>query len=649
MASLNEILKIAGNLENAETMARDMVRKDQQFMLDLELILSARGKFDESRKIINYLSEQFPDDNRIAFNRAWHELYSGDLQKGIELLDRGRPIEVFGSKPLIGKPMWDGKEAKDKTILLRSEGGLGDEIINVRFATDIAKKVGTVIVSCDKSLVTLFSRVSGVSQVVSHEQLKPDMYDAWVPAMSAARICGHTFKTLPSEKYIEALSEKIEAWSKEVTAEKGIMKIGIRWSGNPDFEHERFRRFPAELMLNLQNIPNVKLFSLQRDSDLKNLPSTIIDLGPKLATWEDTAAAIANLDLVITSCTSVAHLAGAMGKKTWVITPIMPYYLWAMPGTKSPWYKSVTLFRQKDERDWNAPFDEIRATLLAGISSSMMSQMNIASQKPINQKKTLHFVAGLPRAGSTMLISLLAQNPSIYGAPVSGLCGIINGVNANWDKIEFHREVPHEAAKISTLRAMLDNYHNETDRPIVLDKDRHWVRYIALLEKLLERPVKIIVPVRPVTEILSSFEVLRQKNPLSFTAVDEQLAERSTLASRCEYFMVDSGPVGSCYNYIRDAVISGFQDRLLFIDYNKFIMNPERDIKRIYDFLELPYFIHDLKNIPQLIQPDDSVWRYPGLHTVRSEVQRTSPEPIQVLGAELVGRYSRVEPWEQWT
>jgi sulfotransferase len=113
--------------------------------------------------------------------------------------------------------------------------------------------------------------------------------------------------------------------------------------------------------------------------------------------------------------------------------------------------------------------------------------------------------------------------------------------------------------------------------------------------------------------------------------------------------MVDSGPVGSCYNYIRDAVISGFQDRLLFIDYNKFIMNPERDIKRIYDFLELPYFIHDLKNIPQLIQPDDSVWRYPGLHTVRSEVQRTSPEPIQVLGAELVGRYSRVEPWEQWT
>jgi sulfotransferase len=387
------------------------------------------------------------------------------------------------------------------------------------------------------------------------------------------------------------------------------------------------------------------------------LPPEIVDLSGLMNTWEDTAGVISNLDLVITSCTSVAHMAAAMGKETWVIVPIMPYYLWALPGDTSPWYKSVKIFRQTTDKNWHEPFQKVKQALDTKIkhnSTIPVRNTMIEPNKPMNlirntPQKTLHFVAGLPRSGSTMLISLLAQNPTIFGAPVSGLAGIINGVNSNWDKIEFHKEVPNEAAKINTLRAILDNYHAATDRPIVIDKERHWVRYITLIEKILERPVKIIVPVRPVAEILTSFEVLRQKNPLTYTMVDEALGEKSTLATRCEYFMNESGPVGSCYNYTRDAVISGFKDRLLFIDYNKCIQNPERDLKRIYEFLNLPTFKHDLSSIKQQVVSDDSVWRYPGLHTVRPSVNKISADPMVILGPELVARYTRVEPWESWT
>jgi sulfotransferase len=267
----------------------------------------------------------------------------------------------------------------------------------------------------------------------------------------------------------------------------------------------------------------------------------------------------------------------------------------------------------------------------------------------IPQEKTVHFVAGLPRSGSTVLISLLAQNPRIHGAPVSGLCGIVNGLFMNWDKIEFHREVPNEAAKRSVLKALFNAYYADIERPIVLDKERSWVVHIALLEEVLGRKVKMIIPVRPVVEILASFETLRQKNPLTYTAADEQLGASSTLETRCNYFMNATGPIGSVYNWTKDAVTSGYLDRMLFVDYNKLMTNPQKQLERIYEFLEEPLFNHDLSRIQQLVQSDDSVWRFPGLHDVRSVLARTSPDPIKTLGADLYMTYTRSEPWEQWT
>jgi sulfotransferase len=195
---------------------------------------------------------------------------------------------------------------------------------------------------------------------------------------------------------------------------------------------------------------------------------------------------------------------------------------------------------------------------------------------------------------------------------------------------------------------MLDAYHTETDRPIILDKERSWVMHIALLEEILGRKIKMIVPVRPVVEILASFESLRQRNPLTYTMADEHLGAHSTLETRCDYFMNATGPIGSVYNWIKDAVTSGYLDRMLFVDYNKLMAHPEKQLERIYTFLEEPAFAHNLGHIDQLVHGDDSVWRFPGLHDVRPVLQKQSPDPIKTLGADLYMRYTRSEPWEQW-
>jgi ADP-heptose:LPS heptosyltransferase len=142
-------------------------------------------------------------------------------------------------------------------------------------------------------------------------------------------------------------------------------KIGIRWGGNPKFEHQQFRIFPPKKLINIYKNQQFKFFSLQRDNDLVELPEEITDLQHILISWEDTIACIANLDLVITSCTSIAHLSAAMGKETWVIVPILPYHTWTYGTDYSPWYqKSTKIFRQTKFGEWDETFEKLEKELL---------------------------------------------------------------------------------------------------------------------------------------------------------------------------------------------------------------------------------------------------------------------------------------------
>ncbi len=322
--------------------------------LDAALHASINGHQDVSE---NILREQPQDDPRVLFNLGWHEMRHGNLSESLRLMDAGRFINCFGL-PRIKGPIWRDEPLKGKTLLFRSEGGYGDQIINFRFAKDFIKKGARVVVSCSAELKPLFSRHGFIC--IDTEVVERVHYDYWVPAMSAAHILGYEMNILSGAPYLTAQPRKL-------FAKQASLKVGIRWAGSPEFEHQQHRVFPPEPLINLHSIQNVTLYSLQRDDNLiDGLP--FADLRDQLKTWEDAASIIAGLDLVITSCTSIAHLAGALGIETWVIVPVLPYYTWAVPGDKSAWYDSVKLFRQTKYGEWDDTLANVQVALKEKVS-----------------------------------------------------------------------------------------------------------------------------------------------------------------------------------------------------------------------------------------------------------------------------------------
>jgi hypothetical protein len=318
--------------------------------LDLQLAAGLIGNFKEGLRLTEKLEQEEPWNNRAAFNRGWYKMYQGKLLEGENLLYRGRIEEVFGNgTPSSPMPMWDGKSKG--TVLLNLEGGLGDQIHGVRYARDIAKISGSVIVACSGQLATLFRDIEGVVAVIQHDVTYGVVHDFWAPSMSTIPLLGYEYKDISGKPYIN---------KPLVEPHKGL-RIGLRWQGNPQFEHEQHRIFPPAKLFDALDDTDAEFISLQRDEGSKYKPYWVKEV--PLGHWEETRLAAASCDLVITSCTSVAHLCGSMGIPTWVVVPILPYYLWAPPGNTTVWYDSVKLYRQEVFGDWSAPFEQIKLDL----------------------------------------------------------------------------------------------------------------------------------------------------------------------------------------------------------------------------------------------------------------------------------------------
>jgi hypothetical protein len=325
--------------------------------LDLALSACLNGQPDVSEDILRAYPDQ--DDARVIYNLGWHEMRHGNLKLGLQKMDAGRFISVFGL-PRIPGEIWKDQDLQGKTLLFRCENGFGDQIMNFRFAKNFQKKGARVVVSCAPELMALFSRHGFVC--IDNGATPYVHYDYWVPAMSAAHMLGYDTHNFPGESYLTADPRALYSTSNS-------FRVGIRWAGNPKFEHEQHRRFDPTPLIDLHKIPGVTLYSLQRDDNLiDGLP--FADLRDQMKTFEDTAGILQGLDLVITSCTSIAHLSAALGKETWVIVPVMPYYAWAEPKQTTAWYRSAKIFRQEKYGDWTAPLLQISEELVKKTAAS---------------------------------------------------------------------------------------------------------------------------------------------------------------------------------------------------------------------------------------------------------------------------------------
>ena len=319
--------------------------------LDLQLAASMMGDFAEGWRLCQKLEADEPDNHRAAYNRGWYYLRLGQIQKGYQLMDRGRIVGVFGNaKPNVPTQPWDGKSKG--IVMLYLEGGLGDQIHQMRYAKSIADRGCKVIVSCTGALASLFVGVEGVSAVIQHEASFGIYHDYYVQGMSAVVPLGLELGDLSGKPYI----------TKPTVIRGRRKRIGLRWQGQSAFEHEHKKKFPYELMFNAVKDADADFISLQRDEGADSCPSWVKQV--PLDSWEDTRAAVASCDLVISSCTSVSHLSAAMGVETWVVIPVMGYFLYSLEGDTCPYYDTMKLYRQEVFGDWEAPFERIKERLV---------------------------------------------------------------------------------------------------------------------------------------------------------------------------------------------------------------------------------------------------------------------------------------------
>lgn len=318
--------------------------------LDLMLLEGLVGKLDSAKKLGQALLKKQPRNHRAAFNLGWYTLRDGHLLDGMKYIDRGRIEGVFGnSNAVTSMPKWDGKTKG--TVLLFLEGGLGDQTYGARFIKDIADKGCSVVVSCSPALFPIIKQLPNVA-AICHENAAENIYhDFYLQSMSAVIPLGLQYADIKGDAYIPKLD----------APKSKKFRIGLRWQGNPEFEHQQHRLFPSELLFNAVKGFDVEYISLQRDEGSEHRPKWVKEVC--LDSWEDTQKAVSSCDLVVSSCTSVAHFSAAMGVKTWVVVPILPYYLWAKPGKKTEWYNSASLYRQTKYGNWEDTFLQIKQDL----------------------------------------------------------------------------------------------------------------------------------------------------------------------------------------------------------------------------------------------------------------------------------------------
>lgn len=271
------------------------------------------------------------------------------------------------STPQFKQPQWDGTALEGRRLLIHWEQGLGDSIQFVRYLPFIQN--GTVIFACQPLLENLFKGLPGIDILIANPNLDKEptiAYDVWIPLLSLPRLFATTLNTVPmTVPYLFPEADKVEKWRTRFDMTR--FNIGIIWAGSPTHKNDRHRSCPLFHFSALSQYPTVTLFSLQKGkAATQPIPDgmNLISLTEKLTDFSETAAAIAHLDLVISVDTSVAHLAGAMGKKVWVLLPFNSDWRWLLERPDTPWYPTMRLFRQPTFGDWENLFHQITKELL---------------------------------------------------------------------------------------------------------------------------------------------------------------------------------------------------------------------------------------------------------------------------------------------
>ncbi len=378
--------------------ALDWIRASLQIQPDwpdaldnIGVTLSRQGKWDEALHCYDEAIRLRPDFPSAHRNRAHAWLARGDFERGWleyewRLKCRHRHM------PVVNLPRWFGEPLAGRSILVCGEQGIGDTLQFVRFALELKRRGGHVVLACPEPLVGIVARCPAVDQVLNSVVPLPDC-PVYTPLMSLPAILRTTLESLPADvPYLSAVPSTIERWRpivEQCVAKGGdreddhssgsprTLRIGIAWQGNPRNRVHRWRSIPLRNFAHLADIPGVHLISLQKGEGTEQIAELagripIAVLRDPSGDSEDrrdlldTAAVMHHLDLVITPDSAIAHLAGSLGIRVWLALPAVAEWRWMIDREDSPWYPTMTLFRQTAPGDWEGVFRRMASILRDG-------------------------------------------------------------------------------------------------------------------------------------------------------------------------------------------------------------------------------------------------------------------------------------------
>lgn len=336
--------------------------------------LAAEDRAEEALSEYDEVLSMTPQNADAHWNKALIQLLLGQLHEGWASYPWRWQITHGEKRRYTDRPLWTGNIClKDQSILVWAEQGMGDTLQFSRHVIQLAEKGARVYFEVQPALVGLLTRNLGQTvQILSRGEACPAT-DFQCPLLDLPGALDITLETIPSSiPYLSADTARLAQWRKKLVP--GKRNVGIVCAGNPRLANDRNRSIPLQDFGPLLTLPDVSFLLLHKEcrpGDVQYLEQApaIQDLREELQDFEDTAALISQLDLVISVDTAVAHLAGALGKAVWLLLPFVPDWRWMRTRTDSPWYPSVHLYRQKTSGDWKTVLEQVRADLSALRSS----------------------------------------------------------------------------------------------------------------------------------------------------------------------------------------------------------------------------------------------------------------------------------------
>jgi tetratricopeptide (TPR) repeat protein len=367
--NLGRALRERGQLDEAIACYRKALAGRPEFaeaLSNLGNALRQQGRHAEAvacyRRAVA-LRPELPDPHN---NLAHGLLALGELAQGWVEFEWRWKSAGFEPKRVFPRPEWTGSDQSADTVLLVHEQGYGDAIQFIRYVPLVGARCRRVLLECPADLIALFEGMPGIAELIARDQPLPE-FDEYCTLLSLPRIFQTTLASIPSEvPYLKAEAGRAAAWSARLGADPRF-KIGLAWAGSPIHTNDRNRSIAPAVLSPLGEIPGVVVHSLQKGaaSPTQSLPTgmKIIDHTADLRDFADTAALIANLDLVISVDTAVAHLAGALAKPVWTLLPFAADWRWLIDRTDSPWYPTMRLFRQPSIGDWDSVVKQVAGAL----------------------------------------------------------------------------------------------------------------------------------------------------------------------------------------------------------------------------------------------------------------------------------------------